>query len=415
MSATFYNLTNMNNALKELYTNQVVHNMVYKNNPLLALMKKTTDFGGKYKPIPIVISTSQGRSATFSSAQGNQTGSNIQEFLLTRTSDYSIATIDNQTMLASKTDKMTFLNGSKLMIDSAFRSIINSVASGVYRTGTGTIGQIGSISTTGAGPYTTTIVLADPTTIVQFEIGMTLNSTLTDGGAASSDTLQVTKVNRNQTGTGAGSFEATSAASPSGTWAANSYLVVNGDLNLKPQGLQSWMPLAGVASNDSFFNVNRSVDSQRLAGVIYDGSSQTIEEAFIDHSAAISMNEGIPDHAFVTFQTYAALEKSLGSKVVYVDLKSNVGISFRGIEINGIKGPIKIIPDRNVPAQGEFLLQMENWCIEGLGDVPMILKYGDNLEMLRVGNADAGEVRIGAYYNVACNAPGYSGQGLLSA
>lgn len=407
---TFYNLTNMNSALKELYTDQVVRTMVYKNNPLMAMIRKTTDFGGKYKPIPIVIATSQGRSATFANAQGNQTASNIQSFLLTRFSDYSIATIDNQTMLASKTDKMTFLNGSKLVIDSAMRSIINSTASAIYRSGTGTIGVIGSVVVAGAGPFTATITLADLTSVVQFELGMTLVESAADGGNPGAVVGTITGVNRNT-----GIIVVTTAVDPTATWVPGVFLSVQGDTGMKCSGLAAWLPMAGVAGNDDFYNVNRSIDSQRLAGVIYDGSAQTIEEGLIDASAQVSLNDGIPDHCFLNYTSYSALEKSLGSKVQYVDLKSNVGFAFRGIQINGIKGPINVIPDRNCPQQTAYLLQMDSWCLEGLGEVPMILRYGDGLDMLRVYNADAGEVRIGAYYNISCNGPGYNAAIKLSA
>ena len=60
-------------------------------------------------------------------------------------------------------------------------------------------------------------------------------------------------------------------------------------------------------------------------------------------------------------------------------------------------------------------MQMDTWAVEGLGDVPQILRYGDGLEMLRVYNSDAGEVRVGAYYNLRTNAPGWNANVTLSA
>lgn len=38
----------MNAALKELYDNQTIENLVYSDNPFLAMVPKKTDFGGKY-------------------------------------------------------------------------------------------------------------------------------------------------------------------------------------------------------------------------------------------------------------------------------------------------------------------------------------------------------------------------------
>jgi hypothetical protein len=400
----------MNAALKELYDGQVVENLVYADNPFLAMVKKNTDFGGKYKPVPIITGASQGRSSTFSNAQGNQSPVQIESFLLTRVADYSIATIDNQTMLASKTDKMAFLEGAKLVIDGAIRSITNSVASSLFRSGTGSIGKIGSISTTGSGPYISAITLSNANDVVQFEVNMYLVATLTDGGAASSDVGVVTKVDRSN-----GIVTISTSASPSVTWAANSFLVVQGDLNLKPKGLAAWLPVSAPTTGDNFFGVDRSVDPTRLAGVRYDGSAQSIEEAIIDASSLLAREGGKPNVMIVSFASYAALEKALGAKVTYTELKGPAEIAFRGIMINGANSMIKVFPDRNCQPLTGYLLQMDTWALEGLGEVPQILRYGDGLEMLRVSNADAGEVRVGAYYNLRTNAPGWNAVVKLSA
>ena len=400
----YLDLSAMNAALKELYDGQTVENLVYADNPFLAMVPKKADFGGKYKPIPIVTGVSHGRSATFSNAQGNQSPVQIESFLLTRASDYSIATIDNQTMLASKTDKMAFLEGAKLVIDGAIRSATNSLASKLFRSGTGVIGQIAS--QTG-----TTITLTNPQDVVQFEVNMYLGASATDGGAlvGGPDIAVVTKVDRTN---GILTF----AAVP-GTWSNGYYLQVQGDTNAAIKGLAAWIPLATPGGSDNFFGVNRSVDPTRLAGVRYDGTAQSIEEALIDGSSLLAREGGKPDVAIMNFASYSALEKSLGSKVQYVDLnlKGPAGIAFRGIMVNGANSMIKVFPDRNQLAQTCHLLQMDTWALNSLGDAPQILRYGDGLEMLRVYNADAGEVRVGYYANLATNAPGWNGVISLSA
>lgn len=400
----FLDLAAMNAALKELYSGQVVENLVYKDNPFFAMVSKSTDFGGKYKPIPIITGVSQGTSSTFSNAQGNQTAVEVESFLLTRSTQYAIATIDNQTMLASKTDKMSFLEGSKLLIDGALRSASNAIASSLFRSGTGSLGRIASYNLVS---LVATIVLTNPGDIVQFEKNMTLISTTTDGGTSSVDTAVVTTVNRS-----AGSMTLTFTGAPSVTWAVNSYLVVQGDLNNKAKGLAAWLPQT-LSGGDNFFGVDRNQDQTRLAGVYYDASAQSIEEGLIDHSSLIAREGGRPDVFMTNFASYASLEKALGSKVQYIDLKQGE-IGFRGIMVNGAASMIKVLADRNCQARAGYMLQMDTWKLEGLGEVPQILKYGDGLEMLRVSNADAGEVRVGAYYQLRTNAPGWNGQTALS-
>ncbi len=84
-------------------------------------------------------------------------------------------------------------------------------------------------------------------------------------------------------------------------------------------------------------------------------------------------------------------------------------IAFAGITVNAPYGPITVIPDRNCPAVTCYLLQMDTWKLRTLGKAPHILTYGlEGLEGLRVGNADALEVRIGYYGNLVCNAPGWN-------
>lgn len=398
----------MNAALKELYDNQTVENLVYNDNPFLAMVRKNTDFGGKYKPVPIITGASQSRSSSFSNAQANQSPVQIESFFLTRASDYSIAQIDNQTMLASRTDKMSFLEGSKVLIDGAITSITLSLSSALFRSGTGSIGQITSI-TTGV------IVLADVNSIVQFEVNMVLQAAATDGGTPRAALGYVISVDRSA-GTMVVSTSYGGAAASPAAWAAGDFLLVQGDSNAKVKGLLAWLPTTAPGNTDNFFGVNRSVDSTRLAGVRYNGSSQSIEEALIDASSLLAREGGKPDVCIMSYASYSALEKSMGAKVQYIDLKSEVNdISFRGIEINGANSRIKVFPDRSCPSRQAFLLTMKSWCLESLGDAPQILRYGDGLEMLRVYNADAGEVRVAYYANLSCNAPGWNANVQLQA
>lgn len=311
-------------------------------------------------------------------------------------------------MLASRTDKMSFLEGAKLVIDGAFRSITNSAASALFRSGTGTIGRVGTISTG-------VITLTNPADIVQFEVNQVLQANATDGGVPRAALGYVIAVNRSAgTLTVASSGLGGSAATPSG-WVGNDYLLVQGDVNAKIKGLAAWLPATAPTTGDNFFGVDRSQDVTRLAGLRYDGTAQTIEEALIDASSFLAREGGKPDVCITNFATYAALEKSLGSKVQYVDMKGPAEIAFRGIMVNGANSMIKVFPDRNCPAQTGYLLQMSTWCLNSLGDVPQILRYGDGLEMLRVSNADAGEVRIGYYGQLATNAPGWNSYLALSA
>ena len=396
-----------NAALLEWYDEQKVQNLSYGKNPSLALVPKDEETGGKYYPVPLQYEVNQGRSSTFSNAQGNQTPNSYAEFLVTRKSDYDVATIDNQTLEASMSDKGAFLRLGTSMIDGAIRGCTISAASSMFRAGTGTIGQVGTISSG-------VITLSNPADVVQFGVGQTLQANSTDGGTPRAALgYVVARSIRNGTITVSSTALGGAAGSPSG-WAANDYLLVQGDNNAKFSGFAAWLPITDPTSSDNFYGVNRSVD-YRLFGVSYDGSGQQLEEALIDHSLLLNREGADISHFATNYGSLASLLKALGTRREYEQMEGPAGISFRAVLVDGPDGPIKCYADRNCQPKTGFMLQMDTWKLISIGPVPKILRYEDRVEMLRVYNADAAEARIAYYANLTCNAPGWNGQTLLSA
>lgn len=162
-------LTTFEPALKSHYTNDRVEDMVYKRNPFLALIPKMEDFGGNDLPIPLVYGDPQGRSATFAQAQtrGAATSSLLKKFTLTRVKNYSIATIDGETLEASKGNANSFMEAATTEIDGAIRVVTNDHAFEIFRAGYGARGVIGSVSSV-------TITLATTEDIVNFDKNMQL-------------------------------------------------------------------------------------------------------------------------------------------------------------------------------------------------------------------------------------------------
>lgn len=422
MSAVYANTSNQVAALKELYTgDDFMKDLVYKKNPLLALIAKDespSGFAGKYIPVPLIYGAPQGRSATFANAQGNQTAPALVSFFVYRVSNYELVTITNELLEATKDNAGAFIDEAKLNMDTGFRNISNDLAHDLYNDGSGSRGQIGSI-TSGV------IVLADPNSVVQFEVGQVLVSYSVAGTTATISTTgalgYVIAVNRSSGTVTVSASQGGSAGTPTNWSTSFPYLAVQGDVNfasgglaigsaLKVAGLGAWFPVVAPTSGDNFWNVDRSVDVTRLAGVRFNGQSETIEEALIDAASLVAREGGQPDMCFTNFASYAALEKQLGSKVQYVDVKHDeADIAFAGIRVHAPYGPITVMPDRNCPTQTAYLLSMETLKLRSLGKAPHILTYGlEGLEGLRVGNADALEIRIGYYGNLICNAPGWN-------
>lgn len=411
--------------LKELYDDQKVQWLTYKDNPLLAMIKKEEKFPGKYYPVPVVYGLSQGASATFASAYNNQTSPNVAEFLVTRVADFSLATIDGQLLAAAQTDPGAFIDGAELMIDAAFQTAVNRLASAMFRNGAGTIGQIASLAhVSGAGPYISTITLSNPDDAVQFEIGQALVDVQNVDGSGSTSTLaspqMITAVDRNN-----GILTVSGAVDATTDLTANYFLAVQGDLpsasnnNFQPSGstgtnsllklagLAAWLPIAGPSSSP-FFGVDRTLDTQRLAGVHFDGTSLSLEEALLQGTGRIALNGGRVDTGVCSYSTYTALITSLGSKVQYIDEKIGE-IGFRGVQVNGANTVMSIFPDRNCPDGVIYCLEMDSWCLRSQNPAPHILKYMDEIEILRVPGVDAAELRVGSYVNMYTNKPGHNG------
>ena len=390
-------------ALKAIYTKDAVQNMSYKDNPLHALLPKMEGFGGKNLPIPLIYANPQGRSATFSNAQGNKTPSKVSDFVLTRKSDYGLASVDNEVLLASKNDSYAFLDAATTEIDGAIHAVTRSLAIAEYRDGTGNIGDVSNSSFT-----TAVLTLTDGEDITNFEVGMEIQmnngTALLNSGAS----MPIVAVDRS-----AGTVTLNAVVNTVITAAATgNFINVEGDFGQKISGLDAWIP-SSAPSATPFFSVDRSVDPTRLGGLRFDGSSLPIEEALIEIASLIGREGGSPDHCFVKFDKYSDLEKALGSKVQYVDLRANAEIAFRGILVNGPKGQIKVIPDQNALANVAFMLQLDMWKMYSLGAAPMILDSDGN-KWLREASADSVEVRTGYYAQMGSRGPGYNGRVTLS-
>lgn len=408
--------------LKELYDSQKVQFLTFKDNPFLAMIKKETKFPGKYFPMPVVYGLTQGAASQYANASANQSSPSVAEFLVTRVADFSIASIDGQLLAAASSDPGSFIDGAELMIDAAFQTATNRIASAMFRNGGGTIAQMsGGVTNTSGVIYTLT--LSNPDDAVQIEVGQTLdNTSLVDGsaGAANTYSFTVTNVNRNS-----GLITGTIPTASTG-WTSGYYLAVNGDLpttsnnNFQPSGstgtnnllkiagLAAWLPLAGPPVSDTFFGVNRNLDTQRLAGVSFDGTSLSLEEALLQGTGRVALNGGKADTGICSYATYTALITSLGSKVQYVS--ENIGeIGFRGVQVNGANTTMSIFPDRNCPDGLIYALEMDSWTLRSQNEAPHILKYMDDIEILRVPGVDSAELRIGSYMNMYCKKPGHNG------
>lgn len=407
--------------LKELYVGQKVTDMTYKDNPLLAMVKKEEKFPGKYLPMPVKYGNSQGVAATFSNAYNNQSSNLVAEFLITKVSDFAIASIDGQLYESATDDVGSFVNAMEFLIDGAWDAAVTRLASAMYRNGAGTIAQILTCTNISGNSYL--ITLTNPDDNVQFDVNQTLVAIqFVDGsGTAPTDTAVVNQVDRNL-----GTLTVTSSTNIASDWPATYFLATQGDLPsatnnnyqpngstatnslLKISGLAAWIPVGGPPVSDSFFGVNRNIDNLRLAGISFNGTALSLEEAILKGSNKMFLQGAKPDVGVCSAATYNALVTSLGSKLVYIDQKVGA-IGFRGVEINGAAGVIHVFPDRSCPDGLVYLLELDTWTLRSAGGAPHILSNVDGIEILRITGNDTYELRVGSYMQFYTNKPGRNG------
>ncbi len=391
-------------ALKEHYKPQRIKEMVYKNNPLLALIPKYTKFGGENMPIPIITTGPQRRAATFATAQGNTSTSSLKQFLLTRVKDYSFASIEHEAIKASQGNADAFIRYATMEVDGAIHSLKRSLAVALYRGGDGAIGTVTSDPGTGV-----TLTLATTSDVSNFEVGMDIvfaannTSALRSGGSRT-----ISAINR-VTGviTVSAAFDADVLSSGSEDLIFQAGDYVSASDRLKISGLEAWCPESAPGAT-TFFGVNRTTDTSRLGGNRSDGSAKPIEEALIDGLSLAAREGGSPSHVFMDYASYANLEKALGSKVQYDKLSaSDANVGFTSMKLHGPAGTVDVIPDVNCQPNVAWALQLDTWSLNSLGDAPQILDLDGN-NMLRENAADAYEVRVGFYGNCATTAPGWN-------
>lgn len=399
------NLANFAPALKQYYSSTAVENMVYSDHPALAMLAKDENFGGKNMPLPLIYGNPQGRSATFSVAKDNKGNSQVAEFTLVRFKDYSLASIDAETVEASENDKVAFLSALTTEIDGAIQSATNSAAADIFGNGSGKIGQIKA----GSAVNTTTLTLSNPGDVVFFEKGMSLEVSATyltqTAVKANASKLVVDKVDRDN-----GILTMTVALDTAvPTIAAGDFIFVEGDYWKKMPGFEGWLPSVAPTAGDNFFGLDRSADPTRLAGIRFDGSALPIEEALTKAASRVHREQGKPDVVYLSYDKYSDLEISLGAKVQYVmpTAYNRADISFRGIVLNTNKGVMSVIADSFCQEDRAWMLTSKTWKIYSLKKMIRILDLDGN-KMLRENDADAVELRIGGYKVLGCNAPGWN-------
>lgn len=399
-------VANLSEILATIYT-PGDQKTLYENSPFVGLVPKDTNFKGLDRAVTLRYTPEPGGSATFATALANKNPSKYKQFKVTRASDYVVSSLSTELYRAAKG------TGGAAIVD-ALESILNgmkntakrSLSRSLYGNGGGVRGIIAS------GVASSTIVLNNPDDIVNFEVGMQLDGATTDGlsgsvivGGANSVIVAIDRDAGTITNSGAANWN---AASGINGIANGNYLFRGGDFGLVLRGLDAWIP-ATVTAN-LFFGVDRTADSERLAGCRLTSAAATVEATILNLLKRVYRAGGSPDTVLLHPEVFNRLVKELGSKRTYTETRStDASVGYRGLVIEGQGGQARVFSDPNCPSGTIYALTLDTWKFATLGD-PMSIIDEDGKMMLRESNADAFELRMATWGNLICDAPAYNGR-----
>lgn len=389
-------ITDINSAMKVIFTPQQLKKLLFDNQKLLALLKKKAFPGGKYLPLPVQYGNPQGRSRTFATAQANVGSSKVVDFQITLVKDYGVVLFDGMDMKLANGGESSFIDMKSDEIANQIDQVRRNLCISLYGSGDGKIGAVSAISST-------KITVATDAEIRRFEVGMPVDFRDSTGG--SSATTTVSSVNTSDK-----SFVVASATGI----VSGDYIYCQGDKDAAIKGLAAWLPSTAPTSGDSFFSVDRSVNASRLAGHIIDGTAMPIHEALLEGLNIVGQDFGRPDVIMVPFKKFVELEKVLMPTCQYDLTKANDAVvGIRSIQILGPNGPVNVVADSDCPDDRSYVLTLDSWCLYHLNNAPIIIDEEDGNMILRSASADSFEARIKSYAQLACNAPGKNGVILL--
>ena len=405
-----------NPMLKEYYTPRRVELLAYKDHPLLAMVPKQEDWGGRDGSgtgyiIPIWHGSAQATGANFTVALANKGQGQYDRFEMSKKTRYGFAQLDRMTMKASMKSPTAFLKAFSAEVDGIKSQLGRDTARSLYRQGRGHIGTVGSE----AGAV---ITLSNRADIVNFELGMVV--VFSDAGSAvgaaeagasawatASNRYTVDAVNRSA---GTVTFTGQTPAATSGV-AAGDFLHRYGDITVAGtyidiEGLEAHFPETAPTSGDSFQGVDRSADTDRLAGVRVDASALTIEEGLIDAGTRLREMGKRPDRIFMNPVRFGQLVKEMSGRIIHDKVKAPgaASLGFKTIKAFTPAGDIDVVSDPDCPHDVAWMLTMNTLKLATTGAYPQIAD--EDSVMLRSATADEYEVRLAAYGNLGCHDPG---------
>jgi hypothetical protein len=162
----------------------------------------------------------------------------------------------------------------------------------------------------------------------------------------------------------------------------------------------------------------RNADATRLAGWRYDATGVSVEEAIRILGTFIAREGGKSTHVFVNPRNWHRLMNEGAAKSIITTgptgQNGKLVVGYDAIQVVTAAGTVKVIPGANVPSTQLYMLNMEDWCLLSLDEVPFVVNDDGN-DFLRLSTDNTFEYRCGYDATLICYNPGSQGVATISA
>ena len=252
-------------AMLKVYYKDGVENLMFRNSPVLKKIKKER-VEGKTQNFSAMYGRGGAVGGDFLVAKNNAaTVSKAVEFAVEPGQLFSVYTMNSKEVQAAQTKRGAYMKIAGAKMFAASESFRKTLAAALYGTGYGEICMAPATSFTASTPVD--ITLPDYA-IMAIDIGSQLDVKATLASAAKKVTLTVESINGNKVHVTPDTSVSTLATDFVCLAGSN-----DGTSPLLPVGLGAWLPTKRAGLSTSFFGVDRSVASDRLAGAFYDASA----------------------------------------------------------------------------------------------------------------------------------------------
>lgn len=373
---------------------------------------------GDAMTVPVKYDISAGQGATAATAYANATTASRIKFIVTPFKTYQENLVDMSQAIFTKgsdssvadlleDEAKTAMDGCKIQLDQAL------AASGY--------GELGTISAnTGGGPYTLT--LSQRSDVLHVTVGATYVTKATPA-AGSLDTGSFTVAGINPSANKI-TVTANGGWTPMNThvFGISGTMIASTSPSQWP-GIPGWIPPAAsrpIATNDSFFQVNRSANELKLAGAYLDGSGADTTVGVLGilegvnqlaHNIA-DVPGANPDTVIMSFANKGKVVAQLQTQGRYreSDTKGqDIDVFYRTVTIVGPTGDMEIVGSSNWASNLVAVLDRSTWYIASPDNMPFKPLGVDGIPFQNVPGTDQAVCGYRASAFVYCDAPGFNG------